>query len=151
MEGAQTIRAWRQIYGSVSSLARLQQHLHGDVRRAHRAGETEATVMQWPHSGCRCEGELDVLLEVAFVVDVAGGTMSAARQLGEGGYAELGTAAVGAEQIPLHSEKPDLHGGEASLDRRPRRNAEIVCQRLGFEMGEIGCHAFQHNVGDPCA
>ena len=46
---------------------------------------------------------------------------------------------------------PDLHGGKAGLDRRPRRNAEIVRQRLGFEMGEIGGHALQHNVGEPRA
>ena len=45
MEGAQTIRAWRQICEERVAARPAQQHLHGDVRRAHRAGETEATVI----------------------------------------------------------------------------------------------------------
>ncbi len=75
----------------------------------------------------------------------------AARQLGKCADAELGAAAVGAEQTPLHGEQTRLHACEASLDRRPRWNAKIDSKHLGFEMGDVGGHAAKHDVGEPRA
>ena len=151
MQRAKTIRAWRQIGCDGSSFAGLQQHLNGDVRCSHRAGETETAVAQRAHGGRRGKPELDVLLEVAFVVDVARGTVRTARQFREHGDAEFRAAAVGAEQPPLHGEKPRLHGGKAGLDRAPRGQAELVGQCLGPDLGDIGHHAVEHQVGEPRA
>ena len=53
------------------------------MRRRHRAREAEAAGHQRPHRRRGGEGELDVLLEVAVVVDVAGRAIRAARQLAQ--------------------------------------------------------------------
>ncbi len=147
MERAQAVAAGRQVDLHVARLARRQQELHGDVRRRHRAREAEAAGRQGPHGGRGREGEFDVLLEVAVVVDVAGRAMGAARQLAQRAGAELGAAAVGAEQVPLHGQKPGAHAGEAALDRGALRDVELARQGLGLDWQKIGRHGGQHPVG----
>ena len=147
MERAQAVAARRQVDLHAARLARRQQELHGHVRRRHRAREAEAAGRQRPHGGRGREGELDVLLEVAVVVDVAGRAMRAARQLAQRAGAELGAAAVGAEQVPLHGQKPGAHAGEAALDRGALRDIQLARQGLGLDRQKIGRHGGQHAVG----
>ena len=73
--------------------------------------------------------------------------MRAARQLAERPGAELRAAAVGAEQVPLHGQKPGADAGEAALDRGALRDVQLARQGLGLERQEIGRHGGQHPVG----
>ena len=147
MEGAQAVAARRQVDLHRPLLARRQQELHRHVRRRHRAREAEAAGHQRPHRRRGRKGEFDVLLEVAVVVDVAGRAMRAARQLAQRPGAELGAAAVGAEQVPLHGQQPGAHAGQAALDRGALRDFQFARQRLGLDWQKIGRHGGQHAVG----
>ena len=73
--------------------------------------------------------------------------MRAARQLAQRPGAELGAAAVGAEKVPLHGQKPGADAGQAALDRGALRDFQLARQGLGLERQKIGRHGGQHAVG----
>ena len=151
MQRAQAVAARRQICFDGAPLAGRQQELHRHVRRGHRAAQAVAAGHQRPDRRRRREGELDVALEIAAVVDVARGAVRPARQLGECRDADLGGAAVVAQQVPFHRQQAGAHRDQTGLDRRPRRHAEVARQQLGAQMGEIARHAGQHMIGQPLA
>ena len=113
LEGADAVGAGGEVDGDFERLRRPDGEVGQDVGGAHGAQEAELALVELADGGGGVEGGFHVLRELALVVDGTGGAVGAARELVEGGDADLGTAAAGAEQVPAEREEAAAGGFEA--------------------------------------